>query len=207
MSNTVSVEKREKIIEALLARRSIKGVVRDLKVGRNTVRRIMASEGIELCPIVLPPSAPSPDKNKNWALDFSFLEKLFEQSKKCGENLKFQEHISKLASSIAEELGVRGSAIDQLRLETAISEYLNYRRYFFCSLKASDASYAGPFAKTHEKLVKATLGWTAASQKSLEVCNRILRDLEVKYRKRFPSFGSGNCFISNPNINLGGAQR
>lgn len=194
MANTVSNEVRDQIREAFLMAKGIKAISRDFGVGRNTVRRHIRSEGL-----VPPQPQPHLEESRSLrdlsletattgdyrALDFSFLEKLFKMAGPGTENLEFQAHIKKLVTEIADEIGVQASPLDQVRIELAMAEFINYRRFYLRSLAASDARYEGPFSKSHDKLARTTLNWAKAAQIALDNFFAIIRDLEIKYRKRF----------------------
>jgi hypothetical protein len=134
-------------------------------------------------------------------LDFSLIEQIFDLSKDLGESLEFKKHIRKLVQSIADELRMVG-AIDQIKLETAILEYISYRKFYFKSLNATEERYVGPYTKLHDKQVKAALGWKEMSLKALNIYLKNMRELEIKYGLLRPNYGQGNTFINQQEVNL-----
>ena len=131
------------------------------------------------------------------------LEKLFKETGEPGAERDFGRHIKGMAYDIAQELGIRGR-LDTVRLEVAISPYIVWRRFYLKSLDASDANYCGPFMKHHEKLARITESWVASSNKAFDQMNKLLRELEIKYNKRLPNFGSNNVFVQNQQLNVTG---
>jgi hypothetical protein len=99
---------------------------------------------------------------------------------------------------------VRGR-LDISRLEMAICEYVQYRRFLFRSLDASDKDYCGPLAKSQDKLAKTALKWVEASGRAFDNFNRVCRELEVKYGKRGPDLPGRQTSVfvqQNQQINL-----
>lgn len=202
MAHTLCVDDQDKIRNLFLTGSSIKAVSRALGFSKNTIKKLIRAEGLatRMSPIApaLAPVATAPEFNP---IDFSLLEKLFEMGREPGENLDFQKHVKAIAVSMSAELGVKGT-IDKIRLETAIFQYIAYRRFYFKSLTCSDKSYLGPLSKAHEKLAKAVHGWVDASNKALDQFSRLTRELEVKYGKRVPDLGRGNVFVQNQQVNV-----
>jgi hypothetical protein len=142
MPNHLSASNKEDIASLFLTCRSIKAVTRKLGFSRNTVRSVVRSLSSALTTTPIPPSelAKEPEEGISLdALDFSLLERMFEAGRGSGsEPLEFEKHIKKIAVSIAKEMGIRGT-LDQVRLETALAQYIVYRRFYFRSLEALDA--------------------------------------------------------------------
>jgi hypothetical protein len=91
--------------------------------------------------------------------------------------------------------------IDRVRVETAVFQYIVFRRFYFRSLEASDKSYIGPFSKHHEKLARAVQSWVETSNKALDQFSRLIRELEVKYGKRSPEVTRHNV-VWNQQVNV-----
>src|SRR3989338_2875566 len=126
MARTLPSTTQDQIRLAFLETESIRQMALKVCVSRNTVRRLLRQEGLSE-PLSIRserPAHPESSEQKHqeetlWALDFSILQKLFETAQPTGEHLDFVQHIKKLTEAIAKELGVAGSALDQMRLETA----------------------------------------------------------------------------------------
>lgn len=192
MANTLTAIQKDEIRLAFLEIGSIREVAKRCACSRNTVRRLLRSEGLAIATMEKeeePNVAPSLD-----AVDFIVLDKLFEAGRGNGENLSFEQHIKRITQSIAAEIGISG-VTDQLRLESAMLQYICHRRFYFKSLTASDSSYSGPFQKAHEKHARAVRDWVEISQKALDHWNKLIRELEIKYGKRVPNYGRGNVFV------------
>ena len=206
-NHTVRKEVEAQVIELYSSSGSILQTARQAGVCRNTVRRILRVSGLthhpkadmsvqvpfSANPTAVPPSAP--------AMDFQFIERLFDLGKDHAENVDFKRQIIVMANAMAAELGINGNAVDLLRLETAVLEYLTYRRFYLKSLTATQASYQGPYAKVHDKLARAVDRWTSASQKSLQNFTAIIKDIEIKHRIRIPQSGNSVFFTQNA-VNL-----
>ena len=155
MANTITQQEKDQIREVYQATGSLKAAARATQCGRNTVRRHLKAEGIYRygqpqtqlkCESELTPQMES--------LDFSFLEKMVEASRRPGDPITYDSHIKKMVAAFSKELGITG-AIDQVRLENAIFQYIVFRRFYVRSLEASDKQYCGPLTKVHRKLVKS----------------------------------------------------
>lgn len=207
MARTLSASVQDEIRTSFLACGSIKRAAKDARVSRNAARNHLRSEGLSVSPptgqklIEAPITESDTPKLTLWALDFSLLEQLFQRGKNNLENLSFTEHITKITQSLAHEHNVV-TATDQLRLETAVAEYILYRRFFLMSLNASGAEYVGPFLKSHDKRAKAVVSWTEASQKALSNFLRLIRELEIKNRQPHATCGKNTVFVANQQINL-----
>lgn len=197
MAHKLSSNEEDQIKNLFLNGRSIKSVARELGFSKNTVKRILREDGLSCNNLPglpqLPQDGPVPELEE---IDFSLLEKLFEQGRKPGENLDFQTHIRAIADSISREIGIKGT-IDKIRLESAITQYIAFRRFYMKSLSCSDKCYAGPFGKSHEKLARAVSSWVDASNKALDQYNRLIRELEFKYNKRVPEFSRNHIVMNN----------
>lgn len=79
MANSVSTSEKDRIREHYLANRSIRLVAKELGLGRNTVRRLLRSEGL-LVPNSLNEVQVQP-KTQLEKLDFLLLEKMFGKSR------------------------------------------------------------------------------------------------------------------------------
>ena len=210
MANTLRVEKKDQIRELFVKTGSIRGVAKITGLSRNTIRGLIRREGLSVT--ITKPSNfnPLPPKEGHLSpiadcdlthIDFKMLSKMFSGTNEPNAAKDFETHIKSLAVDIAKEIGVRGR-LDTVRLETAISGYILYRRLYFRSLETSDKNYFGPFAKQHEKVARATLSWIDASNKAFENFNRLLRQLEVKYGKCIPEWGTSQVFVQNQQVNV-----
>jgi hypothetical protein len=207
MPNQLTKSARDDIQSLFASCRSIKAVARQLGFSRNTVRSVLRVAGITVPePLKIDPGEKK-DAEHGFALDaldFSLLERMFEAGRSPGgEPLEFEKHIKKLAIGIAKEMGIRGT-LDQVRLETALAQYIVYRRFYFRSLEASDKSYIGPFSKSYEKTAKAVNHWVQNSRLALEQCWDLFRELEVKYGKRFPESRGTNIFVTQQQLHVSG---
>jgi len=190
MANSLSVETKQEAKIIYLKTRSIKQTAKTINISRNTLRRLLRSENL------INQLKPQPFRNnqgKNVNLDFRLLEKFFEMGKDNAENLQFVAHVKAVTDAIAEELEVR-SPLGLFLLDTAMTEWIVYRRYFIRCFKASDAQYSGPYARHHEKVAKANLRWAEAGQRALNNFLRIIRDLEIK-RAKGTDFQTQNIFV------------
>jgi len=208
MANSINDIQMGKVREAYQRLGSIRQVAKELDLSRNTIRRLIRTEGLS----VTQPSALLPDQSKSDGrqaslsphlekLDFLMLEKMFARSGEPSAAKDFELHIKSLAQSIATEIGVNGR-IDLVRIEGAVASYISWRRFYFMSLEASDKEYCGPFKKYHDKAAIAVDRWVSASNKAFDQMNRLLRELEVKYGQRKPDFGRNNVFVQNQQINI-----
>lgn len=206
MANAITQQEKDQIREIYQLTGSLKAAARASQCGRNTVRRYLKAEGLYLAGEpnmqLKRESSLTPQME---ALDFSFLEKMVESSRRPGDPITYESHIKKMVAAFSKELGITG-AIDQVRLENAIFQYIVFRRFYVRSLEASDKQYCGPLAKVHEKLVRSISTWVNLSNQALDQFNRLLRELEIKYHKRGPDLGKGNVFIQNMQTNVGGRQ-
>lgn len=207
MARKLSTGASESLTRIFLEHGSIRYAARVAGVSRNAARRFLRAQGLfSVLDRELGGKEPikcglSESQTSLWALDFSVLEKLFELGKDKLENLSFTQHIRRITETLANELKV-STAADQLRLESAVGEYLLYRRFYLKSLSATDALYEGPFLKRHEKLARAVLCWTDASTKALTNFFRLIRELEARNKPNTPSLGCGNLIVQQQQINM-----
>lgn len=193
MARTLPTHQKDQVRLAFTELGSIREVAKRCGCSRNTVRRLLRSEG--LLPLHTQPEQPSLTIDPTLeAVDFILLEKLFELGRGNGENLSFEKHIKSITQGIAREIGISG-VTDQLRLESAMLQYICHRRFYLKSLTASEAAYTGPFQKSHEKHARAVREWVDASHKALDQWSKLIRELEIKYGKRAPNYGKGNVFV------------
>ncbi len=211
MANELNQSLKAQIREVYFKTRSIKAATRESGVSRNTIRKLLRSEGLSLGKYpskhlnhapggIVTHNKPS-EKADLSAVDFEFLERLFELGKDRPETLNFKDHVLKLTKAVAVELGI-STTTDQLRLQCGIEQMLIYRRFYMKSLKASDQSYEGPFVRAHDKLARAVDQWTLTSHRALELFLRILRELEVRNGKMPHDFGRNNVFVNQSEIHL-----
>jgi hypothetical protein len=179
MANVLKPMVQSQIIQLFEQTKSISKTTRDSGVSRNTVKRVIRK--MELTPLE-PVSEQHPQPT--FKMDFSFLEKLFEQSRREGENLKFETHIKGLAETMAKELMTEFSAVDTLKLETAVLEYMQYRQAYLRAFTAGNANYAGVYAKAHDKVAKAAEKWTMLGSRAFENFCMVIKDLEIKRDRR-----------------------
>lgn len=203
MANKLKQEEKDKIREAYSVTGSLKAAARASECSRNTVRRYLKSEGLykPMLDTAIPRLIDKIEP-KLQPLDFSFLEKMVEASRQPGDPITYKNHIQKMTKAFIEEIGVSG-AVDTIRLENAIFQYIVFRRFYICSLEASDKQYLGPFTKAHDKLVKAVATWTQLSNQALDQFNRLIRELEIKYGKRSPEIHRSSVFVQNQQVNVG----
>ena len=206
MPNTLSLERLEKIREVYLSTPSIRTAAKTVGVSRQTVRRyIVEQEGwnraierryeqagaLKLCPV---PTMAVSYKNMDW----SFLDRLFEKMRLPGENLDFEKHIRTMTDEISVELGASGSASDLLRLETAVMEFLSYRRFMIKAVQAEECDF-----KSMDHCARTVERWRNIADRALTQVRQIFRELEIKNRKVLPSIGAkGNLFVGPTQINL-----
>ncbi len=210
MANKLDEEKQNEIFSKYLETASVKATAQATGVARNSVRSVLRSQGFNTDKTAVAEKLPAPlakDHVKRCFadtkfIDFSFVEKIFDLSKGDGENLNFKEHILSMVNAIVEEVGIFG-ALDQIKLETAMLEYIRYRRFYLASLNVSEKQYVGPYSKLHDKQAKAANQWAEASQKALAIFTRNIRELEIKHGLFGPNYGRGNTtFINNQEINV-----
>lgn len=202
MANTLSQIEKDNIREAYSITGSLKATAKASECSRNSVRRYLKSEGLySSTAVAVTPSLADKIEPKLQPLDFSFLEKMVEASRQPGDPITYNNHIQKMTKAFAEEIGVSG-AVDTIRLENAIFQYVVFRRFYICSLEASDKQYIGPFTKAHDKLVKAVATWTQLSNQALDQFNRLIRELEIKNGKRSPEVHRSNVFVQNQQVNV-----
>lgn len=203
MANRLTQLEKDKIREAYSNTGSLKAASRASDCSRNTVRRYLKAEGLYSAAVTSElVNMAAKVEPKLESLDFSFLEKMVEASRQPGDPITFKDHISQMAKVFGKEIGVKG-AVDTIRLENAIFQYIVFRRFYICSLEASDKQYIGPFTKAHDKLAKAVATWVQLSNQALEQFNRLIRELEVKYGKRLPEVHRPNVFVQHQQVNVG----
>jgi len=180
MANNLKPMVKAQVIQLFQSTGSISQTTRDAGVSRNTVRKVIRSMEPDHCVA----SAATDVQKKSHKLDFSLLEKLFDNSRQPGDNLDFQKHLRQIADHFADELQTRESAVDTIRLESAILEYIAYRQSFFRAFTAANGNYAGAYANAHDKVAKAARNWMATAQKSFENFNLVIQSLEIKRDQR-----------------------
>jgi hypothetical protein len=116
--------------------------------------------------------------------DFPFLKKLFEKTAHGSENCKFETNIMSMAEAIANELGINNTA-DMVRIECAVFEFINYRRFYLRSATAGDQTFPGSVSRNYSAQMKTANEWAKLSNMSLNNWNNLIRELEIKYNKRF----------------------
>jgi len=199
---------KDQVRSAFLETGSIKRAAKLAGASRNAAKRFLREEGLTAARTTTTPVpcehavAPNSASVKLWAVDFSLLEKLFETGRERLENLSFTDHIRRIAEAMARELNV-SNTVDQIRLETAVAEYLIYRRFYMKSLDATDANYEGPFVKRHDKLARAVVSWVGVSSQALGNFLRLIRELELRNQKAALNLGRGNTFVGQQQINVG----
>lgn len=200
MANTLRLEQKAEIKSLYMTCRNIRLVARSLSVSRNTVRRLLRDDGLTL---IAPTKREVPISTSKLAeIDFSFLKRIFDLSEGSPDSAAFEALVTRLSSQLKSEIGIETTA-DQLRLELAMSQFILFRRYFMRSLQCSDKSYSGTFTRSHDKLALAIDRWTMASHRALEVCVRLIRELEVRYGKAIPEMKSGNIHVTQNNLTVG----
>lgn len=130
MSKSLDQSLRATIRQIFIEVGSINAVVRETGCSRNTVRKLLRADGLTA---ISAPSHAMSEKAKDRPLDFQFLERLFELGKGSGENADFEQHIKTLELELAGELEVKAKT-DILRVESAIFQFIIYRRFYFLSL-------------------------------------------------------------------------
>lgn len=194
MANLLNAALKEEIRLAYLAGVGIRKLTRDFRVSRTTIRKMIRADGL-VPTLKLTASPPTVQQGPLLGkCDFKLLEKLFRGSREPGPASDFADHIQSMAVEIANDLGVQGAA-DTLRLEIAMTQYLAFRRFYNASLETSEQSYAGPYAKSHDKQAKAVASFVTASNQAFTHFNSLIRELEVKYGKRGPDVRSGGVVV------------
>ncbi|MBX3040933.1 MAG: hypothetical protein KF789_09535 [Bdellovibrionaceae bacterium] len=206
MSKGLDQSLRATIRQIFIEVGSIKAVVRETGCSRNTVRKLLRAEGLTA---ISAPSHAMAEKAKDRAvseLDFKFLERLFELGKGSGENADFEQHIKTLVLELAGELEVKAKT-DILRLESAIFQFIIYRRFYFLSLQVGDKRYDGPFSRSHERQANAVMRWVEASNKAFDQFNKLIRELEVKSGKRLPYWGGQSLVLAQTSVQIKNGDR
>jgi hypothetical protein len=186
MARPLTILEKEEILTLFKSSGNIKQVAAQLKRSKNTVKKVVKND------FQYPQSS---QEHRTDRIGFVFLEKLFDRASHSAEQLKFKEDILELTLTIAKEIGVISTA-DQLRLEMAMAEFIHYRRYFFLALSATQQSYVGHYSKAYDKQTKVTISWIEQYQRAMDRWSNLIRELEIKYGKRFASKGT-NIFVQN----------
>lgn len=113
-----------------------------------------------------------------------------------------QIDVLKMAIDQINDLGIT-SPIDLHNIEIAFENYIQYRsfsrRVTFLNGHSLDANWL----KSSEKMVKIVSKYADTAQKHLKMYQDMIKELEIKYKKRSPDFGRfKNLNIQNNEFNL-----
>lgn len=207
MANALSASIQEAIRQAFLEGGSIKAAARTTGCSRNTVRKLLRSEGLSTVSHSATVAIDLPERPKPISeLDYRFLERLFELGKSNGENADFEKQIKAMVQELATELDVK-SKTDILRLEGAIFQFIIYRRFYFQSLHTGDKRYSGSFERSHEKQAAAVIKWVEVSNKAFDQFNKLIRELEVNSGKRLPYWGGQNLVVTQASLKISRTEK
>jgi len=130
-------------------------------------------------------------------MDWGFLEKLFERLSLTGDNLDFEKHIRSLVKELATELNVSGSASAFLLVETAIMEFMSYRRFTIKALQAEEYQH-----KSADHCSRTVERWRNMADRSLTQVRHIFKELELKHRRTSSPTEANALFVGPTQINV-----
>lgn len=192
-----NLKKLEILQKFYVENRSKSDISRELNCSLTTVRKHIRDNAVDsslVQAMLSPRSVPVKEINENEA-PFKFLQISAYEANQGGEPLLKHINFVKLASSIVDELGIT-SELDKIRLEVALESFISYRinkrrEHFF-----NGTLFDKDVLKNGEKMAVMAYKYAEASIKHLHIFNSILKELEIKYKKRVPDFGR----IQNLNI-------
>jgi hypothetical protein len=192
-----NLKKLEILQKFYVENRSKSDISRELNCSLTTVRKHIKENAIDssLVQAMLNP-CPGPVKEiKENEAPFKFLQISAYEANQGGEPLLKHINFVKLANSIVAEMGIT-SELDKIRLEAALESFISYRINKRRELFINGVLFDKDILKNGEKMAVMAYKYAEASIKHLNNFNSILKELEIKYKKRSPDFGR----IHNLNI-------
>lgn len=201
MANALSQDAQFQVRSVYLATRSLKATARATGFSRNTIRKLVKPE----LRLAQPPSKEV-EATSTKPLNLPFLEKLIEGGRRQPESRVYIDAIEASGRQLATELGANTSVRDQIDLQLALVELMNYWRYTMRSFMAADQSYCGPFAKTHDKVARAARSWSEAAQTSLNNYLRLVREIDLRQTHGNGTLGRAATNVLVNQIHIGSAR-
>jgi hypothetical protein len=196
------------IRETFLSTQSVKATARATGVSRNTIRKLLRTQGLgpgepTQAEMLQPPPVQAQSLK---SLDWQHLRRLANLFFNDADRNGFNAQIEQIGTELAGEFGVAGSPSDQLLLQLALSEYINHQRFLLRSFSAAGAHYEGPWAKHHDRVAKAARQWNDAAQASLRNFREIIAELRAKNARSRPVRERTNIMVNQIQVQTGIAR-